>query len=41
VLAFAGHPILVSVAHAGPRNAARERLAELSLVELRDFYCCA
>ena len=34
-------PILVSVAHAGPRAAARRRLAELGLVELRDFFCCA
>lgn len=41
VIAFAGHPILVSVAHAGPRAVARQQLAELSLVELRDFYCCA
>lgn len=33
--------ILVSVAHAGPRAAARRRLAELGLVETRDFFCCA
>ena len=34
-------PILVSVAHSGPRAAARRRLADLGLVELRDFFCCA
>jgi len=35
------HPLIVSVAGAGPRNEIRDKLAQLNRVEGRDFVCAA